>query len=163
MARAIGSDQSMPSAHHEARVMSAGGPMTRWAGAILLILVTVMFGGASLLRILIEGDILSDWQIDQFRAGHAHAGVLLILSLAYLVFLERTRWSASRRRLAMATLLIGGVSQSGGFFLHMLVGEPESFSAGIALTLFGALLLATAVTSLGVSLIRTNDNTEWTV
>ncbi|HYH11283.1 MAG TPA: hypothetical protein VD789_02920 [Thermomicrobiales bacterium] len=142
---------------------AAGTSMTRWAGALLLILVTVMFGGASLLRILVSGEILDDWQVDQFRAGHAHAGVLLILSLAYVVFLERTRWSASRRRLAMMTLIVGGVSQSGGFFLHMLVGEPESFSAGIALTLFGAVLLATAVTSLGWSLIRDNPDKEWTV
>jgi hypothetical protein len=36
----------------------------------------------------------------------------------------------------------------------MLVGEPEMFSAGIALTLIGAVLLASAVISLGVSLIR---------
>jgi hypothetical protein len=51
-------------------------------------------------------------------------------------------------------LIAGGIAQSGGFFLHMLVGEPETFSAGIALTLIGAVLLASAVISLGVSLIR---------
>ena len=138
--------------------------MTRYAGAIFLLLVTVMFGGASLLRFLASGDILTDWQIDQFRAGHAHGGVLLILSLAYVVFLERTNWSLSKRRLALAALIIGGVGQSGGFFLHMLVGEPESFSAGRALTLIGAVLLATAVISLGVSLIRdAGADEEWTV
>lgn len=163
MARLVGSEQSMLRASGDARMADTGAPMTRWAGAILLILVTVMFGGASLLRILVDGEILNDWQVDQFRAGHAHAGVLLILSLSYVVFLERTRWNASQRRLAMITLLVGGVSQSGGFFLHMLVGEAETFSAGIALTLFGAVLLATAVTSLGVSLLRGNQEKEWTV
>jgi hypothetical protein len=138
--------------------------MTRYAGAIFLLLVTVMFGGASLLRFLIEGDTLSDWQVEQFRAGHAHAGVLLILSLAYVVFLERTPWTLTRRRLALATLIVGGVGQSGGFFLHMLIGEPESFSAGTALTLMGGLLLAIAVISLGVSLIRQGGEEEpWTV
>jgi hypothetical protein len=128
--------------------------MTRWAGGIWLILVSAMFGGVSLLRILIDGDLLDEWQVDQFRAGHAHAGVLLILALAYVVFLERTRWSATRRKVALMVLMAGGIAQSGGFFLHMLVGEPETFSAGIALTLVGAVLLASAVTSLGVSLIR---------
>ncbi len=135
--------------------------MTRYAGVLLLILVTVMFGGASLLRILIDGDVLSDWQVDQFRAGHAHAGVLLILGLVYTMLLERTRWSFNRKRAAWAVLVIGGVSQSGGFFLHMLVGEPESFSAGTALTLGGAVLLAAAVIALGVSLIRYGDREEW--
>lgn len=137
--------------------------MTRWAGAILLLLVTVMVGGASLLRILIAGDTLDDWQVDQFRAGHAHAGVLLILALAYVMLLERSRWSAARRRLAMVALIAGGVGQSGGFFLHMLVGEDGTFSAGTALTLIGAVLLATAVTALGVSLLRGAPEEEWTV
>ncbi len=137
--------------------------MTRFVGGLLLLLVTVMFGGVSLLRILEDDDILSDWQVDQFRAGHAHAGVLVILSLVYVLFLERTRWSAPKRRLAVTVLIAGGLFQSGGFFLHMLVGEPESFSAGIAVTLAGAVLLATAVISLGASLLRGHQDEEWTV
>lgn len=136
---------------------------TRWAGGLLLLLVTVMFGGVSLLRILEDGDTLDDWQVDQFRAGHAHAGVLIILSLVYVVLLERSRWSEGKRSLAMVVLLAGGLGQSGGFFLHMLVGEPESFSAGIALTLVGALLLATSVIALGVELLRGANDEEWTV
>lgn len=64
--------------------------MRRWAGAIWLILVAAMFGGVSLLRILVGDEMLDEWQVFQFRAGHAHAGVLLIMALAYVVFLERT-------------------------------------------------------------------------
>lgn len=139
------------------------GVTTRWAGGLLLLLVTVMFGGVSLLRILEDG-ILDDWQVSQFRAGHAHAGVLIVLALVYTLLLERTRWSDGKRRLAMATLVTGGVAQSGGFFLHMLVGEPETFSAGIALTMAGAALLAVAVIALGVALIReARQDEEWTV
>lgn len=147
------------------RVDAGEGPaLTRVAGALFLFLVTVMIGGAALLRFLTTGDVLTDWQADQFRAGHAHGGVLLILALVYVVFLERTRWSPARRRIALATLIIGGVGQSGGFFLHMLTGEPESFSAGIALTLGGAVLLATAVIALGVSLLReVREDEPWTV
>jgi hypothetical protein len=137
--------------------------MTRWAGGLLLLLVTVMIGGVSLLRILDDGDILNDWQVSQFRAGHAHAGVLIVLALVYALLLERTRWSDGRRGLAMATLVAGGLAQSGGFFLHMLVGAPETFSAGIGLTLAGAVLLAVAVIALGVALIRDGRDEEWTV
>jgi hypothetical protein len=137
---------------------------TQWAGGLLLLLVTVMVGGASLLRILEDGDILDEWQVSQFRAGHAHAGVLIILSLACVILLERTRWSDRTRNLAMAILVAGGLAQSGGFFLHMLVGEPETFSAGTAVTLVGATLLASAVIALGVALLRgPRDDEEWTV
>jgi hypothetical protein len=160
----VESDRSLPLATGRGRRSEAAGAMTRWAGSLLLLLVTVMFGGASLLRFLISGDILDDWQLDQFRAGHAHAGVLIILSLAYVMLLERSRWSAARRRLAMVTLIAGGLGQSGGFFLHMLVGTDGAFSAGTALTLIGAVLLAAAVTSLGVALLReVRPEEEWTV
>lgn len=130
--------------------------MTRWAGVIWLILVTVMVGGGSLVGYLSAGDMLDEWQIDQFRAGHAHGGVLSITALLYLVYLERTPWSRGQRSFAIAVLLVGALAQSGGFFLHMLVGEPGSFSAGRGLTVLGALLLASAVIALGISLIRTN-------
>src|SRR5665811_1447752 len=82
--------------------------MTRWAGGIWLLLVTAMFGGVSLLRILVAGDMLNDWEVEQFRAGHAHAGVLLIMGLAYVLFLERTQWSPTRRKVAMMVFLVGG-------------------------------------------------------
>lgn len=134
--------------------------MTRYAGGLLLLLVTVMFGGASLLRLLIEGDMLSDWQADQFRAGHAHGGVLILLSLIYAMLLERSRWSHARKRLMLGILVLGGLAQSGGFFLHMLVGEPESMSAGTAMTLIGAVFLALSVIMLGVTLIRISDEEE---
>jgi len=45
-------------------------------------LPTVMFGGYSLLRLLASGDkMLTPFRETYFRAGHAHAGVLLVLSL----------------------------------------------------------------------------------
>lgn len=158
----IGSDRSVPM--RGTRSPGGRGRLTsRWTGGLLLLLVTVMFGGVSLLRILEDGNILDEWQVSQFRAGHAHAGVLLILSLVYVVLLERTRWSDRTRNLMMVTLLAGGLAQSGGFFLHMLVGQPETFSAGIALTLAGALLLATAVIGLGVALLRDPGDEEWVV
>lgn len=143
--------------NHQQHLESGKTLLSRTAGILLLALVTVMYGGVSLLRILQDGDALDDWQVDQFRAGHAHAGVLLILGLVYLVLLERTRWSMSWRKNAMRVLGLGIIFQSGGFFLHMLVGEPESFSAGIAMTFAGALLLAAAVIPLGVALFRIGD------
>ena len=45
-------------------------------------LPTVMFGGYSLLRLLSATNKLTPFQATFFRAGHAHAGVLLVASLA---------------------------------------------------------------------------------
>lgn len=52
-------------------------------------LVTVEVGGWSLLG-LIGTDTLSPFQERSFRAGHAHAGTLLVLALVSFVFLGRT-------------------------------------------------------------------------
>jgi hypothetical protein len=48
----------------------------------------------------------------------------------------------------------GILAQSGGFFLHMAVGEPRSTSAGTWVTTGGAVLLAAAVLLLAYALIR---------
>src|SRR5262245_34348740 len=111
----------------------------------LVALPTVMFGGYSLLRLLLAGNVLNEFQEQFFRAGHAHAGVLLVLSLVYWVYLERTAFSDGVRWLAAAALVVGILAQSGGFFLHMLVGSPGEASAGTVVTTLGAVLLAAAV------------------
>ncbi len=59
-------------------------PETRiTCGIILLTVPTIMYGGYFLLGIL-SGRLkfpLTDFQKSMFRAGHAHAGVLVILAL----------------------------------------------------------------------------------
>jgi hypothetical protein len=56
----------------------------RLAGVLLVVLPTVMYGGASLLMFLMDpasGYMDNPLRQNLFRAGHAHAGVLLVLSL----------------------------------------------------------------------------------
>jgi hypothetical protein len=120
----------------------------------LFALVTVEIGGWSLLGLLTSEDRLTPFQEQFFRAGHAHAGVLLILALVYLILIERTDWSSAARVGLGLTLLWGILLQSGGFFVHMLVGEEERASAGTLMTRAGGLLLAIALVSLGVGLLR---------
>jgi heme/copper-type cytochrome/quinol oxidase subunit 4 len=100
-----------------------------------------MFGGYSLLRLLGRAR-LSAFQLTYFRAGHAHAGVLLVLALAYLGFLARTDFGTGLRWLAGAILAVGIIAQSGGLFLHMGTGESGRWSAGNSVTVIGAGLLA---------------------
>jgi len=121
----------------------------------VLSLVTVEFGGRALLTFLTGRQALADWQRRFFRAGHAHAGVLLVLALVYLLYLPRADFSNGLEWLAGAVLLAGVLAQSGGFFLHMGFGQPDRPSAGTRLTQAGALLIAAALITLAVGLIQT--------
>jgi hypothetical protein len=121
----------------------------------VLSLVTVEFGGSALLGFLTGREGLSEWQKGFFRAGHAHAGVLLVLSLVYLLYLPRADFSNALEWIAGGVLLAGVMAQSGGFFLHLGVGQPRAPSAGTRLTRAGGLLIAAALVTLAVGLIRT--------
>jgi hypothetical protein len=109
-------------------------------------LPTVMFGGYSLLGA--AGDKLTPEQRGLFRAGHAHAGVLLILSLVYELQIASVALATATKQLGCAMLLTGIVLQSGGFFWRAFLG-----SAGKQLTRVGALLLAAALVVLIVGLL----------
>lgn len=109
----------------------------------LISLPTVMFGGYSLLRLL-GRQKLSEFQIAYFRAGHAHAGVLLILSLVLLQIMRGTDLGTGSLWTIGVLLVVGVLSQSGGMFLHMAIGRPGEWSAGNTLTSVGGVLLAVA-------------------
>jgi hypothetical protein len=112
------------------------------AGITWIVLITVMFGGFSLLQLLMAGNRLTPFQIRHFRVGHAHGGVLTLATLLYVLFLAWTDYSTGFRIAAWIIFLAGALAQSGGFFLHMLVGKPDQRSAGTILTMTGAVALA---------------------
>ncbi|OPG14727.1 hypothetical protein [Microbispora sp. GKU 823] len=121
----------------------------------ILSIVTVEFGGHALLRfVTTDRDRLGALRERFFRAGHAHAGVLLVLSLVYLLYLPRAGFPDGLEWLCGAALLAGVLAQSGGFFLHLGIGEEGRTSYGTALTRTGALLLAAALIALAAGLIR---------
>lgn len=113
---------------------------------------TVMFGGYSLLRLLTRNG-LSAFQLTYFRAGHAHAGVLLLMALLYHAYLERTSLSTPLKFAGLTLVLIGILAQSGGFFLHMLIGRPGEPSLGTTVTTLGAILLVAAIAVLVYGLV----------
>ena len=121
---------------------------------VVFSIVTVETGGHALLRYLTGRDELDQWRYPFFRAGHAHAGVLLILSLVYFIYLERTDLSETWQWIAGIVMSVGVLAQSGGFFLHLGIGKPDETSPGTALTRTGALLIAVALIVLGVGLIQ---------
>lgn len=125
----------------------------------VLSVITVEFGGWALLGFLTGRGSLGEpeqhaFRFRFFRAGHAHAGVLLVLSLVYYLYLERTDFSSGVQWLAGIVLVGGVLAQSGGFFVHMALGEEGRASPGTTLTILGAILIATALVILAVGLIR---------
>jgi hypothetical protein len=118
-------------------------------------LPTVMYGGFSLLQFLTRPPSrLSDWQLGMFRAGHAHAGVLLLMTLLYMTFIQQTPYSATLQVLFSLLIVVGVLMQSGGFFLHMALGSAGRASVGSRLTMLGAVVLALGVIALVVGLVQ---------
>ena len=119
----------------------------------LLSLVSVEYGGWALLGFLTGRGNLGEFREKFFRAGHAHAGVLLVLSLVYFLYLDRTGYSAGVQWIAGLLLLLGNMAQSGGFFLHLALGQKNRSSLGTVVTRTGALLLAAALIVLAIGLL----------
>lgn len=119
-------------------------PVKLFTIVALVSLPTVMFGGYSLLRLLPTGK-LTAFQLRYFRAGHAHAGVLLVLTLVLLGQLGGTDLATGVRWLVCVLLLVGVLAQSGGFFVHLAVGREGAWSRGNTLTVVGASLLTVAI------------------
>ena len=72
------------------------------AGVLLVVLPTVAYGGVSILRLVYikRSDYMKNELRQKFwRAGHAHAGVFLILSLAALPYLDAAQLSTGLKSL----------------------------------------------------------------
>ena len=121
---------------------------------VLVSLPTVMYGGFSLLHLRVRGK-LDEFQRTYFRAGHAHAGVLLVMSLAALDVLARTDLGDGAVWAVCLLLLVGTLAQSGGMFLHMAVGRDGTWSAGNWLTTAGGGCLAVALLTLAYGVATT--------
>jgi heme/copper-type cytochrome/quinol oxidase subunit 4 len=119
----------------------------------VLSLIGVEYGGWALLGFLTGRGQLGQFREQFFRAGHAHAGVLLVLSLVYFLHLDRTGYSTGVQWLAVLLLLAGIIAQSGGFFLHMGLGQKDRSSLGTVVTRTGALLIAAALVILALGLL----------
>ncbi|MBE1498754.1 hypothetical protein H4696_005854 [Amycolatopsis lexingtonensis] len=125
------------------------GPTQLFTVIALISLPTVMYGGYALMGVMRDRK-LTEHQRAMFRAGHAHAGVLLILALVALQILSRTTLSDTTVWITCFLLLFGILAQSGGFFLHLL---PNRGKLPGRVTSVGAVLLAAAVllTAYGVA------------
>ncbi len=128
----------------------------RIAGILFIVLPTVIFGGVSILRLLITDPAYLDNPLrqDMWRAGHAHAGVLLILSLVALRYVDEARLSERLKDVVRHLIPISAILLPAAFFLSVLRADARGPNGFIYLAYVGALLLATGVVVLGVGLVN---------
>ena len=125
----------------------------RWLAVGTIVgIVSVEYGGWALLTFITGREGLTAAQQRFFRDGHAHAGVLLVLSLLYFRYLDDTDFSNAGQWIAGLVLVLGVGCQSGGFFVHMAAGDKGAPSLGTRLTRTGALLIGAALLTLAVGL-----------
>ena len=129
----------------------------RLAGIILILVPAVAFGGASLLSMILglaPGYLDNPVRQDLWRAGHAHAGVMLILALVLLRYVDEASLSGPWLWLGRQGVPLAAILMPVGFFLSVLSPEATSPNALIGLVFVGGLFLAAGVLSVGVGLIR---------
>jgi hypothetical protein len=126
------------------------------AGILLIVVVTVEFGGASILSLLIgdPGYAQNDLRQDLWRAGHAHAGVWLVLALVALRYVDEATLSEGMRWVVRLAFPAAAVLMALAFFLSVLSPEATEPNAMIYLAYVGGVVLAVGLLVLGVGLIR---------
>jgi hypothetical protein len=128
-----------------------------FAGILLVVLPSVMYGGLTLLVMLTgntRGYADNPLRENLWRAGHAHAGVYLVLSLVMLRYVDEEALSPFWKWLARSGAPIAAILIPAAFFLSVVSPTSTHPNGLINLAHVGALFLAAAVLSLGVGLIR---------
>jgi hypothetical protein len=128
----------------------------REAGFLLIVLPTVIYGGVAILGLLITDPryIENPLRQDLWRAGHAHAGVLLLLSLIALRYVDEAYLSDGLRRVVRSFIPLSAIFLPAAFFLSVLSPDATEPNAFIYLAYIGAVLLTIGVVVLGVGLLR---------
>jgi hypothetical protein len=91
---------------------------------------------------------------DMWRAGHAHAGVYLVLSLVMLRYVDEAALGSFWKWVARLGAPAAAILIPAGFFLSTLSPTATTASAFVNLVYPGAVCLAASVLTLGVGLIR---------
>lgn len=122
------------------------------AGLTLIAVAAIAYGGTFLLRIVNGKAAANDLQRTYFRAGHAHAGVLVILGLVVQILLSDPRvpsWGPGLGGLVLWSAIL----MPAGFFLSVTGRDPQRPNRLRALIWVGAAVLTVGVVGAGVALV----------
>ena len=126
------------------------------AGIVLIIVPTVEIGGASILSLLLADPAYAQNELrqDLWRAGHAHAGVWLVLSLVALRYVDEATLSEGMRWVVRLAFPAAAVLMALAFFLSVPSPEATQPNAMIYLAYVAGVVLAVGLLVLAVGLIR---------
>lgn len=123
------------------------------AGIAILAAITVTSGGYFLVQVVTGKVPATRFQMSFFRAGHAHAGVLIILGLVCLLLSEATALAGGWAWLARTGVLVAAILMPAGFFFSAMGSGRERPSRAIGVLYLGALFLVAGLATLGVGLL----------
>jgi hypothetical protein len=132
----------------EARLMS---------GIILITVPTIQYGGYFLLTSLMNkesGYMDNPLRQNFFRAGHAHAGVIVILSLVCQIVADSAVLSSPLVWFVRVGVPLSAILISAGFFFSMLSPTAAQPGRAVGLIYAGAIVLAASVITLAIGLLR---------
>jgi len=128
----------------------------RAAGILLIVMPTVIYGGVSLLSLLMNDPAYMQNPLRQnlFRAGHAHTGVLLILSLIALRYVDEANLSNLEKTTVRLAIPLSAILLPAAFFFSVLTPHATKPNKLIYLAYIGAVVLAFGLIVLGIGLLR---------
>ncbi len=121
-------------------------------GVVLLSVIAIAYGGTFLLRVTTGGVPANDLQRSFFRAGHAHAGVLVILGLVVRLLLEDDSVPAWSSAVADG-VLFSAILMPAGFFLSVIGHDPQRPNNWRLLIWAGGGALTIGLLAAGIGLI----------
>lgn len=129
---------------------------TTTAGVVLLTVFTIAIGGFSLLAHIgrrLPGYLDNPVRRGLWRAGHAHAGVLVIFALVALLYVDQTDLSDGVKGLVRTLMVAAPILMPLGFFLSVVRPSDTKPNKLIWLTAIGGLCLAAGTFTLGLGLL----------
>lgn len=123
------------------------------AGILLLTLVAVESGGLYMYAVLRRRVSLTPFQQSFARAGHAHAGVLVVLSLVVQLYVDAAALDGLFATVAAGGVPLAAILMPAGFFLSSMGEGRRAPNRLVWLVFAGAASLALSVTVLGLGLL----------
>ena len=127
-----------------------------FAGVVLITVPAIAFGGARLLTMIFRrepGYLDNPVRQNLWRAGHAHAGVLVILTLVGLLLVDQADLSSELRWVVRYALVAAPILMPIGFFLSIASPRAQSPNRLVYLVPLGGLSLSVGAVILAIGLL----------